>query len=179
MIAPTIETERLILTAASVDRFDEQLAIFADRRVVAYIGSGEPRSREEGWRRFAGGVGNWSLLGYGYWTILDRASLRVIGTGGFGRFERGIPELDGFPEAGWAFAADSWGKGIASEFLAAAVAWADAQGHAETRCIIAPANLPSVRVAEKNGFVRLGEVTNVLGTSLLFRRPAASAPDRG
>ncbi len=113
-------------------------------------------------------------MGYGYWTVLDRASRRVVGTGGFGRFERGIPELDGYPEAGWAFAADTWGRGIASEFVAAAVGWADTQGYAETRCIIAPANVPSVRVAEKNGYVVLGEVTNILGTSLLFRRKASS-----
>lgn len=180
MPAPTIETERLILAPLDRACFDQHFETMSDPRVMAFIGGGQPQTRTEAWRRFCQGAGLWTLLGYGYWAILDKASRRMIGMGGLADFERGIPELNGFPEVGYALNADWWGRGLTSEFLGAALDWADATLDApETRCIIAPDNAPSIRVAEKCGYVQLGEVENELGVSLLFRRPAASVPSSG
>ncbi len=180
MLAPTIETERLILAPLRRDQFEQHFETMSDPRVMAHIGGGQPQTRIEAWRRFGLGAGLWSLMGYGYWAIIDRASGRMIGMGGLAEFERGIPELVGYPEVGYALNADWWGRGLTGEFLAAALAWADAHLDApETRCIIAPDNAASIRVAGKTGFVGFGQVENELGVSLLFRRPAASAPDRG
>jgi RimJ/RimL family protein N-acetyltransferase len=180
MCAPTIETKRLILAPLRRNLFDQHFATMSDPRVTAHIGDGQPQTRIEAWRRFGLGAGLWALVGYGYWAILDRASRQMIGMGGFAEFERGIPELVGTPEVGYALSADWWGQGLTTEFLAAALGWADQHLDApETRCIIAPDNAASIRVAEKSGFIGIGQVENELGVSLLFRRPAASVPDQG
>lgn len=67
---------------------------------------------------------------------------------------RSLPELDGVPEAGWVLGPQAWGKGIATEAMAAVMAWADARlDAAAIRCLIEPDNHGSMRVAEKLGFV--------------------------
>lgn len=173
MKAPTLQTERLILTSVVLPLFEQHYAFNSDPRVMAFIGAGgKPRSRQESWQKFCQAAGLWTLIGYGYWAITERATGQMIGMGGLGNFERGIAELEGFPEAGWAFAADTWGKGLATEAMGAVFAWADANlDDGETRCIIDPANLPSIRVAEKCGFALMTEVESDLGTSLVMRRP--------
>lgn len=171
MLAPTLTTDRLVLTALRRDLFDQHFATMSDPRVIAFIGGGQPQTRIEAWRKFCQGAGLWALVGYGYWAICDRISGAMIGMGGLAQFERGIVELEGLPEVGYALNAAWWGQGLTTEFLGAALDWSDAQGHVETRCIIAPENAPSIRVAEKNGYTNIGQVENELGVSLLFRRP--------
>lgn len=171
MNAPTLLTERLILAAPQASFFEAHFAVMSDPRVTAWIGGGAPQTRLESWRRYCQFAGLWPLLGYGYWTVLDRATGMPIGCGGLARFERGMPELKTVPEAGWAFGADWWGRGIASEFLAAVVGWSDSVlAAAELRCIVDANNQPSIRVAEKSGFVRIGEAHHDGLGSLVFAR---------
>jgi RimJ/RimL family protein N-acetyltransferase len=170
MIAPTIETERLILRAFSLEDWEAYALAWADPELTAFIG-GEPRSRNTSWAKLTQSAGLWPLLGYGYWAFIDRDSGAFLGNGGLARFERGIDQLEGFPEAGWAFVPAAWGQGLASEAVAAIVGWADtALKGPEIRCIIDPRNTPSIRVAEKSGFARIDEVENELGVSLVFSR---------
>jgi RimJ/RimL family protein N-acetyltransferase len=171
MKAPILETDRLILRAVEVDLFQQQHAFMSDPRVMAFIGGGEPRSRQESWTKFCQAAGMWPLLGYGYWAFTDRKTGAMIGMGGLGNFERGIDQLAGYPEAGWAFSADVWRKGMATEAMAAVFGWSDTNLDApEIRCIIDPQNAPSIRVAEKLGFTRIDEVENELGVSIVFSR---------
>ncbi len=168
--APTLATERLILRAHRVDDHDASAALWADPEVVRDIG-GTTRSSQEAWFRILRDAGHWLLLGYGYWAITDRATGEFLGEGGFADFRRGITELEGVPEMGWALMRAAWGRGLASETVAAMLAWADANLDAsETRCIISPENVASVRVAEKCGFVRFADIDEPEGRSLLFRR---------
>jgi RimJ/RimL family protein N-acetyltransferase len=170
MIAPTITTDRLILRAMTPADFEPYAAMWHDPRVTNFIG-GAPRARDESWRRFCQSVGLWGLFGYGYWLFTLRDCGSMIGVGGLAQFERGMPQLAGFPEAGWAFAADHWGQGHASEAVGAVTQWADsALSDPEIRCIIAPDNAPSIRVAEKNGFTQIDETENELGVSCVFSR---------
>lgn len=156
MIAPTIETERLRLRAAEMRDFDGFAAMWADEATVRFIG-GNVRTRNESWMRFIGLPGMWPLMGYGYWIFADRDTDRFVGAGGLSWFDRGLPLLDGTPEAGWAFTADTWGKGYASEAMNAALGWADTVlAVPEVRCIINPAHGASERVAAKLGFVHVG-----------------------
>lgn len=172
MIAPTIITERLILRAFTLDDWEAYAQAWADPELTAFIG-GEPRSRNMSWTKFTQAVGLWPLLGYGYWAFVDRKTGAFLGNGGLARFERGIDQLEGFPEAGWAFVPAAWGRGFASEAVAAIINWSEITLKApEVRCIIDPRNAPSIRVAEKNGFVRIDEVENELGVSLVYARKA-------
>jgi RimJ/RimL family protein N-acetyltransferase len=170
MIAPTIHTERLILRALSLDDWEAYAAAWADPELTAFIG-GEPRSRNTSWTKFTQAAGLWSLLGFGYWAFVDRETGAFLGNGGLAQFERGIEQLEGFPEVGWAFVPAAWGRGLASEAVGAIAHWSDiALTSSEIRCIIDPRNTPSIRVAEKNGFARIDEVENELGVSLVFSR---------
>jgi len=175
--APTLETARLRIAPLEAARFDQHVANMTDPRVIQWLGLNGPQERIETWRRFCQGAGLWPLLGYGYWGVIERATDRMIGLGGIARFERGLPPLEGYPEAGWAFAQDAWGQGIASEFLAAVFAWADAtHDMPEIRCIIAPENIASIRVAEKQGFVLINRTIDAHGPIGVYARVTPPAP---
>lgn len=170
MIAPTLHTERLTLRPLSLDDWEAYAAAWADPRLTAFIG-GQPRTRTESWGKFLQGIGLWPLFGYGYWSFVDRESGAFLGNGGLASFERGLPDLAGYPEAGWAFVPDAWGRGLATEAMAAILGWADvALGRPEVRCIIDPGNTASQRVAAKLGFEAMGEVDFPPGKTGVYTR---------
>ena len=169
MIAPTLTTERLLITAMTLDHWEEYAAAWADPRLTEFIG-GEPRNRNTSWGKFVQGIGLWSLLGYGYWSFIDRTSGKFLGNGGLAQFERGIPELQDYPEAGWAFASNSWGKGYETEAMTAILDWADATNLGEIRCIIDPGNTASHNVAAKLGFAKFAESHDVIGELFIYSR---------
>ena len=172
MIAPVIETERLILRPLSLQHWEAYAAAWADPRMTAFIG-GQPRTRAESWGKFLQGIGLWPLFGYGYWSFIDRQNGAFLGNGGLAQFERGLSELTGYPEAGWAFVPDAWGRGLATEAMAAVLSWADeALEYAEIRCIIDPDNSASQRVAAKLGFAFMGDTDFPPGRTGVYRRIA-------
>lgn len=172
--APTLTTDRMILTALSMAHWEEYAAAWADPKMTAFIG-GKPRTRQESWVKFTQAAGLWPLLGYGYWAFTDRATGQFLGNGGLAQFERGIPEIGGLPEAGWAFVPDAWGKGLATEAMAAILDWADGALKSEVRCIIDPGNVASHRVAEKLGFQKFAESDGVIGRVNVYRRACDKA----
>jgi RimJ/RimL family protein N-acetyltransferase len=170
MTAPTLTTDRMILTALCVDHWDAYAAMWADPRTTEFIG-GNPRSHNESWIKFSAGVGLWTLLGYGYWAFTDRENGALLGVGGLSQWQRGIAELEGYPETGWGFAPDAWGKGYATEAMAAVLHWADdVYQMPETRCIIDPGNQASHRVAAKLGYVQIASCEDPIGPILVYAR---------
>lgn len=169
---PVIETERLILREHRIADFDAYAAMWADPVVTRFIA--KPRTREESWLRFLRHAGSWSLIGYGFWAIEDKATGRFIGEGGFHDLKRDIePSIEGIPEAGWGFVAEMHGKGVASEAVAAFVRWADGRFDGNTVCIIDPVNVASVRVAEKNGYREIGRTTYHGEATVMLERAGA------
>ena len=150
---PVIETPRLILRAHRVEDYAGCIEIRSNPEVIRFIG-GRPFTAEEVWKRLLQYAGMWSLLGFGSWAVEEKASGRYIGDIGFLDLKRDlVPSLDGMLELGWVLAADAQGKGYASEAVAAACQWGQANGGDRRMvCIIAPENRPSLRVAEKAGF---------------------------
>jgi len=165
--APLLMTDRLALRGLTMADWEPYAAMWADRRVTAFIG-GTPRPRDVAWPKFCQSAGMWALFDYGMWAVIDRTDATFLGLCGFAQYERGIEELAGFPENGWAFAAQSWGRGIASEAIAATLAWADARGISETRCVIDDANAASVTVAQRCGYAPFAQ----LAAARVFRRRA-------
>ncbi len=167
---PVIETERLRLRAPRLSDKDVHIAMWADARVTRFIG-GEPRPPDVSWSKFLAAAGLWPVMGFGYWVFADKADDRLVGMGGLSYFGRGIAELEGVPEAGWAFDADHWGSGLATEAMAAILGWADTNlKEREVRCIIDPGNAASERVAAKLGFERFGESDALGHVVALYRR---------
>jgi RimJ/RimL family protein N-acetyltransferase len=148
-----LDTPRLTLRPHTRDDFLDSYAMWSDPEVVLYLG-GKPFTREEVWARLLRYSGHWELLNYGYWVVRDKSSGRFLGEVGFADFHREIePSLMMTPEVGWALATAAHGHGYATEAVNAALRWADAQWpSADTACIIAPENVPSLRVAQKCGY---------------------------
>jgi RimJ/RimL family protein N-acetyltransferase len=166
-----IETERLILDAHTVDDFEALAAMWAEPEVVKFI-SGRPSTRQESWMRLLRYGGLWSLLGYGYWAVREKSSGRFLGDIGFADFHRQIePPITGVPEGGWVFSARAHGRGFASEALTAALAWLDGNVPiARSVCLISPANIPSIRLAERSGYVKSATVSFAGEDTLLYER---------
>lgn len=169
--APLLETGRLRLRAHRADDYAACVAIWSDPEVTRYIG-GKPSSREDVWKRLLRYAGLWSLLGYGYWAIEEKATGRYIGDIGYADFKRNmVPMLDGMLECGWVLAPPAHGKGYATEALQAIVDWAQTHFAASRlTCIIAPDNLASIRVAEKAGFAHWQDSSYHGDPALVFIR---------
>jgi RimJ/RimL family protein N-acetyltransferase len=172
MIAPTLTTDRIILEPLAMKHWEPYATMWADPHMTKFIG-GKPRTRNESWYKLAASAGLWNMVGYGYWAFTERMSGSLLGVGGLSQWERDIAELEGFPEAGWGFAPDSWGNGYATEAMAAVLAWSDGELKApEVRCIIDPGNEASHRVAGKLGFVKIGYCEEPIGPTNIFARKA-------
>lgn len=167
--APTLETARLTIRAMRLEDFEAYAAAWADPELTRFIG-GTPRDRMTSWGKFLQGIGLWSLFGYGYWSFIERETGQFVGNGGLAQFERGVHALVGQAEAGWALIPAGWGKGYATEAMAAILAWADERGIPEARAIIDHDNLASIGVAEKLGFAKLVPVIAQFPESALWRR---------
>ena len=169
---PTLESDRLIFRAHTLDDYADLAAMWADPEVTRHIG-GRPFTSEESWHRLLRYAGHWQLLGYGFWMIVDKASGRYAGNIGFGDFKRELdpPVADFKPEIGWALASWAHGRGLGTEAVNTALAWADAQLPARRIvCLIDAGNVPSVRVAEKCGFRPFADVSYHGTPTRLFER---------
>lgn len=150
---PVLKTPRLILRGHRLEDFEAMIGIWTDPIVHKYF-HGPTLTREDIWSRFLRGFGQWLVMGYGLWAVEEKASGTYVGTVGMMEVKREMePPLEGIPEVGWTFASRVHGRGYATEAMLAGLHWADETlGKRRMFCIIAPANSPSIRVAEKCGF---------------------------
>jgi RimJ/RimL family protein N-acetyltransferase len=170
--APTLETERLILREFRGQDLDAHAATLGDAEVMRHIG-GKPINREDSWRRLLSGVGMWSLVGMGPWAVEQKSNGRMVGHCGFFQFNRDMkPSILGEPEMGWIFDRSVHGQGIAFEACQAALAWGQREIGAESYpAIIDLENTPSMKLAERLGFVREADAVYRDAPIAFFRRP--------
>lgn len=147
----TITTARLTMTPHGLGDFTDIAAMWADPRVVRFIG-GTPQSDEESWARLMRHAGSWALLGYGFWALRRRDTGTFIGSVGFLDAHRtGVQGFGGDPEIGWALVPAAHGEGLATEAVNAALGWG-ASHFERTVAMIDPENTGSVAVAARCGF---------------------------
>lgn len=164
MDIPTLETARLRMRAFRVDDLDAYAAMCADPEVMRFLGTGVTLDRSEAWRSMAGFLGHWALRGYGMWALEEKQTGTLVGRSGFLNPE-GWP---GF-ELGWTLGRPSWGKGFATEAARRALDYAfEDLGRERVISLIRPANTPSMRVAERLGMVRAGEVELLGGPAFVY-----------
>lgn len=147
---PTLETERLILRPPADVDLDGWAELMADPVAARFIGGQQPRA--VAWRFVATMAGSWALKGFGMFSVIDKASGRWLG-----RVGPWVPE--GWPgtEVGWGLRPAAWGQGYAREAAEATIDWAfDQLGWTEVYHCIDPANLPSIKVAQRIGSTNHG-----------------------
>lgn len=171
LTCPLLETARLTLRPHGCEDWNAASEMWAHPDVIRYIG-GKPFSRHEVWSKILRYAGHWALLGFGYWAVQEKKSGKFVGELGFANFKRVIePCIDDAPELGWVLAPEFHGKGYATEALQAVLPWGDVHLHSKrTVCLIDPRNTPSLRVAEKCGYLETHLTTYAGQPTLIFER---------
>ena len=146
VVIPRLETERFILRGHTLEDFPASLAMWGDPAVTKHIG-GRPFTADEVWARVLRYHGHWALLGYGMFSVIEKASGKWIGRLGPWR----PAEWPG-TEVGWGLVREVQGKGYATEGASAAMDWAvDHLGWTNIIHCIDPQNAPSQKVAQRLG----------------------------
>lgn len=155
-----IETERLLLRPLAPEDAEPHITMMQDPAVAETLGpGGRPLPRPDLWRQFASYLGHWSIRGYGWFSVEDKATGEWLG-----RVGPWMP--DGWPglECGWTIRSNAWGKGYAPEAAIASIKWTFTRFPDLSRIIsvIDPSNTKSQAVAAKIGEKNSGEVFNYL-----------------
>jgi RimJ/RimL family protein N-acetyltransferase len=171
---PAIETERLILRQDRPSDLEDRIAITGDPDFMRYVGG--VYDRQENWARVLRYIGHWAAFGFGLFAVEEKATGRYVGNVGLALFERGIGEdFDSFPEAAWMIAQWAEGQGYATEAMRAAIDWHERSfGPQRLVCIIDPANVASLALARKLGFLPYREGLNRGHPVVLHQRIAPS-----
>ena len=147
-LAPLIETERLRLRPfVEGDAETWRARVFADPEVRRYL----PPTSDLPIERLCEAIPrleeHWTARGYGWWAVEELESGRFLGHVGL-RFVEEVGET----EVLYAFARDSWGRGIATEAAGAALRFGFAEAGLDRVVAFAvPENRASIRVMEKLG----------------------------
>lgn len=145
-----IVTERLVLRRAEVADVVPLHAVFSDARAMRYW-STLPHDDIAKTRGFVEGmIGLAPPQGEDFVVVFDG---RVIGKAGFWRF----------PEVGFIFHPDVWGKGLAREAVSALIDHGfGARGLDEIVADVDPRNAASLRLLAGLGFVETGREANTI-----------------
>ena len=142
-----LETERLLLREIAYDDLADLLTFWSDAEVMRYF----PRPLDEELMRawIERNLKRYEQYGHGLWAVLLKESRAFAGDCGLVWQEvDGVAEL----EVGYHFNKAFWGRGLATEAARGCMEYARTQlGRTRIISMIRPANLPSRRVAERNG----------------------------
>jgi RimJ/RimL family protein N-acetyltransferase len=169
--APTLETERLILRGHRSSDLDPILKMWCEPKVYRFI-AGKPSTVENTWRSILRDIGQWQMVGFGFWVLEEKSSGTIIGEAGFLDCKRDIvPSMNETPEMGWVLFTAYHGKGFATEAMQKITKWGDENLTQDvTACIIDPKNTSSLRVAQKLGCKEVAQTTYQGEPTLLFHR---------
>jgi len=170
--APVVDTERLQLRQWRKADFRTYHAVLQHPDVHRHFGPA-PMGQEECWRRLAASVGMWDLVGFGGWAVVRKSDDKIVGMVGlFNAWRELEPEFGEQPEMGWIFAQEVHGQGMAGEACQAVLEWAESNlDSTPIWAIIAPENQPSLRLATKLGFERVGDTLYNNDPTVILRRP--------
>ncbi len=167
-----LETGRLILREFHPEDVDALSLILSDPEAMRFYVKPFDRHGTEEW--ITRNRQRYTKDGHGLWAMLLKAGDELIGDCGLV-----VQEVDGANEIEVAYHVrrDHWGQGFATEAARACRDYGFAHlGVSRLVSIIRPENIPSRRVAEKNGMMIWKEVTRVNFPHLVYgiRREQAS-----
>ena len=161
------ETKRLKLRGWQQADFEAYAGYYGDVRTAKFVGGLMPRAKA--WRHFAAVVGHWTLKGFGFWAVDEKATGDFVGCVGLWEPE-GWPEI----ELGYWLMPAAHGKGYATEAALCARRFAFEEVSAKTLVsYIDPGNAPSIKVAERLGAQLEATIELLdLGAHHVYRHPA-------
>jgi RimJ/RimL family protein N-acetyltransferase len=153
----TVTTDRLVLRPFGAEDVEAHARLYDDPEVTRWLGDGpwlgevaRAHSRKT-LERFAE---EWARHGWGVWAVTDRATGEVMGQCGFKYLQLDPPGAPPEVELLYALERRHWGRGLASEAAAAAVAHGfGALALPRIVAVARPDNHPSRAVLEKLGLV--------------------------
>jgi RimJ/RimL family protein N-acetyltransferase len=161
---PVIQTPRLTLRPPAFRDFDAFAALHAGPHAALMWGL---PTRDAAWSRLLALAGEWTIRGFGTWTLADRWSDAFLGHAGFVQ-----PHDAAEPELTWALAEAAQGRGLAEEGVRAARDWGRAHGIARPVSHVDARNARSIRLAERLGARREGTTAHAPdAVALHFRHP--------
>jgi len=147
------ETERLTHRAFTVDDAEAFYALNTNPDVMRYTGEPMPASLDAV-RDALATYPDFDTVGYGRWACVLKETGAVIGFCGL----KHLPEL-GEVDVGFRFLPEHWGKGLGTEACRASVTFGfEVFGLTSIIGLVLPENTASIRVLEKCGLRRAGEV---------------------
>ncbi len=152
-----IETERLYLRPVAAGDVDALYAIYGDPQTNLFNPAGPYPDIDFAQTILAGWMEQWPLHGFGHWAISLRSTpAEIIGFGGLSR--RKVDETRNI-NLGYRFSTSVWGKGFATEFALASLAFGfDQLKLREISALVRENHLTSRQVLEKIGMQRVGEL---------------------
>lgn len=147
------ETPRLIIREFLLREEEIYLNHFNDEEVCQFI---PKRTREERVNIFLSALVNYiSNKQLGIWGMFDKATGEFVGSCLLRFFNTEMDKI----ELGYSLEKKYWGKGLASEMAKAMVAYAfEHNKAAEVVAVTDIANIPSQRVLEKAGLIRVENI---------------------
>jgi ribosomal-protein-alanine N-acetyltransferase len=142
-----IGTERLLLRRMRLDDVDALFQVWGDAHAMRFYPA--PLTREELLERVARNLERYAAPGHGLYTAELKSTGEILGDCG-----PTVQEVEGTPEieVGYHFLLRYWGNGYATEAARAARDWAfNNLPCARVISLIRPVNVPSQRVAQRNG----------------------------
>lgn len=145
-----LETPRLILRQLTLNDLEAVITLYSDPVVMATKGG--VRSPERTEQQLQGYIEEYGSIGYCFWAVIHRQQNRFIGLCGL--LDQQDVGQQAEIEVAYTLAKEYWNQGLATE---AAQACKDygfrVLGLRRLVSLIAPDNIPSQRVALKNGMV--------------------------
>lgn len=152
-LAPTIETERLLLRGFEPNDAPFVLKHFSDPDVCRYLYDCEPFASLEEAEGLIRGYNNPDQKSRCRWVIVWKETGEIAGTCGFHLWDHDNKSV----ELGYDLCKEFWGKGIVVEAVSAAIGYAFKNWDVNRiQAFIALDNAQSVRAAEKLGFTLEG-----------------------
>jgi ribosomal-protein-alanine N-acetyltransferase len=151
---PIIETERLVIRPLELVDAPQLQEVLGDPEVMRFSITGV--CTLDGTRQFIErAISSYEETELGRWAVVERISSAVIGFCGLSpQTVEGVEHI----EIGYRLARRFWGKGLATEAASRVLAFGFEQLALEAViAIIEPANVASVRVAEKIGLSNVAE----------------------
>lgn len=149
-----ILTPHLLLRRLSADHLDDLTHMHLDPRVMATLGG--LRTPEDTREWLGRNLEHWRQHGFGLWLAYDRATGGFAGRGGL----RHVPIEDRDEiEVAYAFLAEFWGRGLATELARESIRVAfSVLNLPELVCFTLTTNGASQRVMQKAGFRYEGDL---------------------